>query len=83
MKRYYIAKSAEREYKTTLSESRQGYNMVMSELRQVDDIVSPLLKQGQSIYHIYVTNSDRLTVSASTISRLIKDRQLTATVLDQ
>lgn len=83
MKSYYIAENAEQEYRTTLRESRQGYNMTMSELRQVDDIVSPLLKQGQSIYHIYTTNTNKLPVSASTISRLIKDRQLTATVLDQ
>lgn len=83
MKAYYRANAADAKYRETLSQARQGYNMVMSELRQVDEIVSPLLKQGQSIYHISVTHADELPVSASTISRLVKDRQLTATVLDQ
>lgn len=83
MKSFYYAKNADQAYRDTLSTVRQGYNMVMSELKQIDEIVSPLLKQGQSINNIVVNNADRLPVSASTISRLIKDRQLSATVLDQ
>lgn len=83
MKQYYQPEVADLEYRETLSQARAGYNMTTLELRRTDEIVSPLLKQGQSIHHICVHNNDALTVSESTLSRLIKDRQLTATVLDQ
>lgn len=82
-KKYYHAKAADAEYRRTLKESREGYNMTTLELRSIDDVVSPLLINGHSIHHIYVHNADKLTVSESTIARLIKDRQLTATVMDQ
>ena len=82
-KSYYIAEKAENKYLDTLSGNRRGYNLFMSEVNQIDLVVSPLLKQGQSIHHIYINNCDKLTVSESTISRLIKDNMLTATVFDQ
>ena len=43
-------------YKTTLSESRQGINMSELELCSLDKIISPLVKQGQSISHIHKMN---------------------------
>lgn len=57
--------------------------MTTLELRHIDSVVSPLLKQGQSIHNIVVHRDAELTVSESTISRLVKDKMLTATVLDQ
>lgn len=83
MKAYYYANKAEKKYRELLSEVRKGYNMSMSEIKQIDKIVSPLLKSGQSIHNICTNNSDKLTVSESTISRLIKDNMLNATVFDQ
>lgn len=83
MKRFYQPDVAEKEYRDTLSQAREGYNMTTLELRRTDEIVSPLIKQGQSVHHIIVHQGDQLTVSESTIARLIKDRMLTATVLDQ
>lgn len=82
-KAYYYAEKANENYHKILCDSRKGYNMRTSELKQIDEVVSPLLKKGQSIHHIYINNSDKLTVSESTISRLIKDNLLTATVFDQ
>lgn len=55
-KYYYRALPSFNKYKTTLSESRQGINLTELELSNLDRIVSPLIKKGQSISHIYKTN---------------------------
>lgn len=55
-KYYYRALPSFNAYKSTLSESRQGINMTDLELANLDRIVSPLIKKGQSISHIYKTN---------------------------
>lgn len=51
-KYYYRATRAQREYKTVLSESRAGINATEDEIKALDDIVSPLIKKGQSVYMI-------------------------------
>ena len=55
-KYYYRALPAFNHYKTVLSESRQGINLTDLELANLDRIVSPLVKKGQSISHICKTN---------------------------
>ena len=55
-KYYYRALPSFNKYKTVLSESRQGINLTDLELANLDRIVSPLIKKGQSISHIYKTN---------------------------
>lgn len=83
MKRFYKPAVAQKQYRETLRTSREGYNMTTLELKSIDTIVSPLIKQGQSIHHIAVHSGDHLTVSESTIARLIRDKMLAVTVLDQ
>lgn len=83
MKAYYYPEEADKAYRALLSEARQGYNMTTLELRNIDEQISPLLKNGQSIHHAYIVRGEMITVSESTISRLVKDRQLSATVMDQ
>lgn len=55
-KYYYRALPSFNAYKTTLSEARQGINLTELELANLDRLVSPLIKKGQSISHIYKTN---------------------------
>lgn len=55
-KYYYRALSSFKIYKTLLSEARQGINMTELELNNLDKIISPLVKRGQSISHIYKTH---------------------------
>ena len=55
-KYYYRALPSFNKYKTVLSESRQGINLTELELSNLDRIVSPLIKKGQSISHIHKTN---------------------------
>lgn len=83
MKAFYYADQADRAYRELLSEARQGYNMTTLELRNVDTQLSPLIKNGQSIHAAFVAKGNSVTVSESTVSRLIKDDLLSATVMDQ
>lgn len=55
-KYYYKALPSFNSYKTILSESRQGINMTEFELANLDRLVSPLVKQGQSLSHIHKTH---------------------------
>lgn len=52
-KYFYKALPSFNSYRTTLSEARQGINMSELELCSLDKIISPLVKQGQSISHIH------------------------------
>lgn len=70
-KYFYKAVSANRDYKTILKESRLGINMSESDLKQLDETITPLVKQGQSPYQI-LENHDEITCSARTIYSYIE-----------
>lgn len=70
-KHFYHAQFAHNDYLSLLSESRRGISFSEDELRHIDEIVSPLILQGQSPHHICVTNRDRLMISERSIYRLI------------
>lgn len=75
-KRLYDAKAADREYRSTLKSSRDGFDLTAGDFRKINDIVVPLVKKGQSVYHIVQTNRNILPVSESTIRRLIGTNEL-------
>lgn len=70
-KRLYIAKDAQNAYEATLTESRRGIAISPEELKRIDNIVSPLIKQGQSIHMICVNNADDIMVDEKTIYNYI------------
>ena len=70
-RRLYSAKKAQEEYEATLSESRQGFATDRDELQRIDDIVAPLVKQGQSIHQICVNNADTIMLDEKTIYNYI------------
>ena len=79
----YDAGYAQKEYREVLVETREGFNLTKSEILLIDRIVSPLLKQGQSIHHIWIHHAQELNVCERTIARLLEGGLLTASVLDQ
>ena len=81
-KYYYDAKSAHEGYNKLLIESRTGIPLSEAEVRHLDGLVSPLIRQGQSPHHVCVTNSDSIMVSERTIYRYIDARILSAMNLD-
>lgn len=70
-KHIYSAKSAQKNYETTRSESRQGIAITPEELKRVDAIVSPLVKLGQSVHMICVNNADDIMLDEKTIYNYI------------
>ena len=81
-KHLYVAQEAEKDYRTLLSESRSGITYTEEELKRLDEIISPLIKQNQSPHHIWMNNKDILMVSERTIYNLIDSRLISAMNLD-
>ena len=81
-KRLYKASYAQCEYEQVRSESRSGFALSETELRQIDDVVSPLLKKGQSLHHIAVHHADELMKSERTLYAYINSSLFSARNLD-
>ena len=81
-KRLYKASYAQREYEHIRSESRSGFALSETELKQMDDIVSPLLKKGQSLHHIAIHHSDELMKSEKTLYSYVNNGLFTARNID-
>ena len=62
----YQPNLADQAYRETLSESRKGLAIDPLELERIDKVVSPLIKNGQSIHHVFMNNADELMVSEKT-----------------
>lgn len=67
----YDAKQAQKDYEALRSESRQGFAVPKEELKLLDDIISPLIQQGQSIHQICVNNADLIMRDEKTIYNYI------------
>ena len=78
----YEAKAAQKEYEEVLRDSRIGRNFNDLELQQIDDLISPLVKNGQSIHHICVHHADEIMCCERTIYSLVNDNLLAARNLD-
>lgn len=81
-KHLYKASYAQKEYELVRSESRSGFALSESELKQLDDVVSPLLKKGQSLHHIAVHHADELMKSERTLYAYINSGLFTARNID-
>ena len=79
-KKIYHASEAHLKYVSTLSDRRSGFDLTLGELIDIDNVVSPLLKKGQSPYHIMQNNL--LPVSLSTLYRIVDSGELEAGNLD-
>ena len=81
-KAMYSAGYAYNEYLEVKSESRSGIGMSEEEVRELDMIVTPLLRNGQSIHHICSHNADMITVCEKTLYKYADAGLLTAINLD-
>lgn len=70
-KRLYSASAAHKEYEAVRRESRTGISISEAEAAYLDAPVSPLVKQGQSIHHIYVNNVSDIMLSEKTLYNYI------------
>ena len=81
-KSFYFAAKAEQKYREALSRARTGISYTEEEIKMLDELISPLVKQGQSPHHIYATNQDSIMVSERTIYNLIDASVISARNMD-
>ena len=62
--------------------TRLGFDLTAKELQQFDALVSPLVHKGQSIYHIVQSHQEELSISESTLRRLISSSELDVRNID-
>ena len=77
---YYNPLEANDEYKYTLKDSREGSTFTLSEFKQIDEIVSNGLKNGQSVDHII--NSNDLPICSKTAYNYLNKGYFTANKLN-
>ena len=80
-KAFYRATIAHREYRTILSQSRDGINISEEELALLDDLVSPLIRKGQSPYTI-CHNHPEIGLCEKTIYNYVDSGALTVRNID-
>ena len=79
---YYIAEKAEAKSKKTRTDSRKGIRLTQEELQTLDELLSPRIRQGQPLSHIFNTHGDELPVSLRSIYNYIDAGELTVCNLD-
>lgn len=78
----YIATYAQDEYEKTLIEAREGINQEPEKIQEIDDLVSPLLKKGQPLSHIYATHAEEIGCSRSSMYNYIHQNVFSARDID-
>lgn len=78
---FYKATTAHRQYKTVLVESRTGLNISPEDLSILDELISPLVLQGQSPYMI-LQNHPEIRLSEKTIYNYIDSGALSVKNID-
>ena len=81
-KRIYEAVYAQKEYASLWSESHAGIALTEQEILRIDQIVSPLMKQGQSVNCIMAGHKPELMIGRTTLYRYIDACLFTARNLD-
>lgn len=81
-KSFYRAAGAQLESDLLRSESRSGFAISEKELSHLDQVVSPLLRNGQSIHHISIHHEDETMVSERTLYTYVNHGLFSARNLD-
>lgn len=77
IKFFYNPSHAQQEYEDILVNSRMGINVTKDELKKIDSIVSPLVKnKSQSLNHIFASHAEEISVSQSIIYNYIDNGYL-------
>jgi len=78
----YSAKYADDCYRETLSSCREGINQTPESIQRLDNLVSPLIKKGQSLSHIYGTHAEQIGCCRRTLYNYIDKSVLTVRNID-
>jgi len=79
---FYRANVSNDIYLSLLKNSRTGINLSRQQLFELDCLITPLIKQGQSIAHIYATHKEKIPCSMRTLYNYIDQGIFTARNID-
>lgn len=79
---FYRAKYADDIYNEIKTTSRNGINQTPESLEQLNRLVSPLIRQGQSLAHIYSSFSDEIPCGIRTLYSYVDQGYLSVINLD-
>lgn len=68
----YYARKADDMYREVKSEARKGINLTPEEVYQINKTLSPLIKKGQTINHLYINHPDILDFSKPSFYNYVK-----------
>lgn len=72
-RKIYSSKYADDNYRNVLISSREGINQTPERIQEMNDILTPLIKRGQSMGHIYATHAEALGCSRRTAYTYIEN----------
>lgn len=78
---FYRASTANRDYRSVLIEAREGINTTEADLKVLDELISPLIRQGHSPAMILM-NHPELKISEKTIYNYIEKGYMSVINLD-
>jgi IS30 family transposase len=81
-KAFYIAQGADQSSQELLVSCRSGINQEAVDIALLDELISPLLKQGQSLAHIYAFHGHEIPCSRRTLYNYIEQGIFTARNID-
>lgn len=81
-KAFYIAQKADQSSQELLVSCRSGINQQLADIALLDELISPLLKQGQSLAHIYAFHGHEIPCSRRTLYNYIDKGVFTAKNID-
>lgn len=81
-KSFYRAAHAQKQYDRLKSESRSGFAISEEELLHLDCVVSPLLRNGQSLHHIAIHHKDETMMSERTLYTYVNQGLFSARNID-
>ena len=70
---FYGPEQAQKEYRRTLKESREGIDLTRDEVAAIEELVAPLIRKGQPINHIYAHHADEIGISKRSFYRYVHD----------
>lgn len=79
---YYHARKADAKSHAVKSESRKSIHLDEDEVKQLNELVSPLIKKGQSLSHIYANHSDEICIARRTMYNYVDKCILDARNID-
>ena len=82
IKYVYFASKAQEKYETSLVSSRTGINITEEQLKKLDELVSPLIKQGQSIKLIYRNHKNEIPCKVNCLYNYVDAGLLSAKNID-